>query len=71
MLNPGGTLFATVPVGYNTALDRGLAGSAHELRALRRRPWREVAAAEAFQCAYDFLVYRAEAVLFITADSLR
>jgi SAM-dependent methyltransferase len=71
LLRPGGTLFATVPVGYNAALDRALAGGGHGVRALRRGPWREVDPAEALECAYDFLVYRAEAVLFVTADSLR
>jgi hypothetical protein len=71
MLRPGGTLFATVPVGYNAALDEALADSAHGLRAMRRGPWREVDPAEALECAYDFLVYRAEAVLFVLADSLR
>lgn len=71
LLRPGGTLFATVPVGYNRALDHALADGPHELRAMRRAPWREVAPAEALQCPYDFLVYRATAVLFVMADSLR
>jgi SAM-dependent methyltransferase len=70
LLNPGGELFATVPVGYNPDLDRALAEGPHELRAMRRRPWREVDPAEAFQCAYDFLVYSASAVLFVRADPL-
>lgn len=71
MLRPGGTLLATVPVGYNPDLDRALAGGSHELRAMRRAPWREVDPSEALECAYDFLVYRATAVLFVTADSVR
>jgi hypothetical protein len=71
LLLPGGTLCATVPVGYNPDLDGALADCPHEVRAMRRAPWREVDPAEAFKCPYDFLVYRAAAVLFITADSLR
>ncbi len=70
LLNPGGELFATVPLGYNPDLDRALAEGPHELRAMRRRPWREIDPAEAFQCAYDFLVYSASAVLFVRADPL-
>jgi SAM-dependent methyltransferase len=71
LLRPGGVLFATVPVGYNPELDRALAAGPYELRALRARPWREVDPAEAFQCAYDFLVYSATAVVFARAESLR
>ena len=69
-LNPGGELLATVPAGYNPDLDRALADGAHELRAMRRRPWREVDPSEAFQSPYDFLVYSASAVLFVRADPL-
>jgi SAM-dependent methyltransferase len=71
LLRPGGTLFATVPVGYNQELDAALAEGPYELRAMRRAPWREIDPAEAFECPYDFLVYRATAVLFVMADSLR
>jgi len=71
LLRPGGMLFATVPAGYNPALDAGLARGGHRLRALRRDPWREVDPAEALACPYDFLVYRADAVLFVTADAVR
>lgn len=70
MLRPGGELLATVPAGYNPDLDRALAGAGHDLRAMRRRPWREVDPAEAFRCPYDFLVYSASAVLFVRAESL-
>jgi SAM-dependent methyltransferase len=70
LLHPGGELFATIPVGYNPALDRRLAEGPYELRAMRRRPWREVEPGEAFQCAYDFLVYSASAVLFVRAEPL-
>ena len=68
-LAPGGELFATVPVGYNPDLDAALAAGPYELRAMRR-PWREVAPSEAFQCPYDFLVYSASAVIFVRAESL-
>jgi SAM-dependent methyltransferase len=71
LLSPGGLLFATVPTGYNPELDAALAQGSSELRAMRRGPWREVDPAEAFKCPYDFLVYRAAAVVFVTADSLR
>ncbi len=71
LLRPGGTLFATVPVGYNPELDAALAAGPYELRAMRRAPWREVDPAEAFQCPYDFLVYSAAAVLFVMADPVR
>ena len=71
MLRPGGRLFATVPAGYNPALDRALAAGPHRLVAMRRGPWREVDPAEALECPYDFLTYRATAVLFVTAESVR
>ena len=71
MLRPGGELFATVPAGYNPDLDAALWNGPHGLRAMRRGPWREVEPAEALECPYDFLTYRAGAVLFVTADSVR
>ena len=71
LLRPGGTLFATVPAGYNAELDAALATGPHELRAMQRAPWREVDPAEALECPYDFLTYSASAVLFVMADSLR
>lgn len=70
MLAPGGALLATVPAGYNPALDRALPGSGVELSAMRRGPWREVDPAEAFECPYDFLVYSASAVIFVMAEPL-
>ena len=70
LVAPGGLLFATVPVGYNPELDRALASGDYELAAMRRRPWREVPPAEAFECPYDFLVYSASAVVFVRAQSL-
>jgi SAM-dependent methyltransferase len=71
LLRPGGELFATVPAGYNPDLDTELAQGPHPLRAMRRGPWREVDPAEALECPYDFLTYRAGAVLYVTADSVR
>ena len=71
LLRPGGELFATVPTGYNRDLDSALAGGPYALRAMSRGPWREVDPAEALECPYDFLTYRAGAVLFVTADSVR
>ena len=71
LIRPGGELFATVPVGYNPDLDADLARGAYELRAMRRNPWREVDPAEALKCSYDFLTYRAGAVLYVMADSVR
>lgn len=70
LLRPGGRLVATVPAGYHPELDRALAEGPYELRAMRRRPWREIAPSEAFECPYDFLVYSASAVLFVQADPL-
>ncbi len=71
LLRPGGELFATVPAGYNPDLDAALVGGPYSLRAMRRAPWREVDPAEALESPYDFLTYRAGAVLFVTADSVR
>jgi SAM-dependent methyltransferase len=71
LLLPGGQLFATVPAGYNPDLDAELARGSHALRGMRRAPWREVDPAEALECPYDFLTYRAGAVLYVMADSVR
>ena len=71
LLRPGGTLFATVPVGYNPALDAALAGGAHGcapcgadrgVRSIPPRRWsvRTTSSSTA-----------PTAVLFVTADSLR
>jgi len=70
LVAPGGTFFATFPVGYNPELDRALPDSGLELHGMRRGPWREVEPAEAFQASYDFLVYSAEAVIFAGSDAL-
>ena len=72
LLPEGGKLWATVPAGYNAALDERLrADSGLRTRAMRAGPWREIEPSEAFQCPYDFLIYRASAVLFVEADALR
>ena len=72
LLRPGGELFATVPAGYNRDARRQRSRDGpYALRAMRRAPWREVDPAEALECPYDFLIYRAGAVLYVTADSVR
>jgi SAM-dependent methyltransferase len=70
-LTPGGQLVLTIPAGYNRAFDAAIRDGAiatDSLVALRRVPgrsgWREVDAAEAFTAPYDFLLYRARAVVF-------
>jgi SAM-dependent methyltransferase len=70
-LAPGGRLVVTVPAGYNPAFDAALRDGAiptRSLAALRRAgagtDWREVPAAEAWTVPYDFLLYRARAVVF-------
>jgi hypothetical protein len=66
----GGRVLATVPVGYNPALDEAIRGGAagfDEVRALVRdgggMRWREASADEAWALPYDRLLYRARAVL--------
>lgn len=69
LLAPGGTLFATIPAGYNPDLDAALASEPGlRLSAMKRGPWREVEPSEAFESPYDFLVYSARAVLFAKAE---
>jgi hypothetical protein len=60
-VRPGGTLLVTIPVGYNPVLDAALVGG--EIPGVRTRGllhvnsgarWREVPAAEAAQCPYDY-----------------
>jgi hypothetical protein len=71
-LATGGTLVATVPIGYNQAFDAALRDRRIELSrsaALRREAagphWREAAPAEIWGVPYDFLLYSARAVLFV------
>jgi SAM-dependent methyltransferase len=70
-LAPGGRLVITIPAGYNRDFDRAFTDGTIEtssLSALRRVPgrsgWRETSPAEAFAAPYDFLLYRARAVVF-------
>lgn len=70
-LAPGGRLVLTVPVGYNPAFDAALRDgeiATHAIAALRHQGggtrWREVAPAEVWSAPYDFLLYRARAVVF-------
>ena len=70
LLAPGGLLAITVPVGYNPAFDAALSSGEVPLAravALRRAGgtrWREVTPAAVWSVPYDFLLYRARAVLF-------
>lgn len=70
-LAPGGRLVLTVPAGYNPAFDTALRTGAipvDGLAALRHAGgaarWREVAPSAAWDAPYDFLAYRARAVVF-------
>jgi hypothetical protein len=74
---PGGRLWVTHPVGYNTAFDaqlrRGVPGLTR-MRALRRDParneWREVAVDDVWDTPYDRLLYTAHAVVVAELDAL-
>jgi SAM-dependent methyltransferase len=75
-LAPGGLLVITAPVGYNPALDAAFrSGEAGLSRAaaLRREPgttrWRELATDDVWTTSYDFLTFRARAVLFGFIDA--
>ncbi len=78
VLAPGGLLVLTAPVGYNPVLDAALrSGEAglSRVAALRRDPgtgrWRELAPADIWTTPYDFLIFRARAVLFGFIDAPR
>ena len=68
LAGPGGRVLATVPIGYNPALDAALAaGTAgfDRVRALVRGPgrrWHETSLDDALGSDYDFLLYQARAV---------
>jgi len=68
-LRPGGTLLATLPVGYNPMLDEAIrAGRVpfSDLRALRRTgrtDWEEAEPAAVWDVAYDQLLCAANAIL--------
>jgi SAM-dependent methyltransferase len=75
-LAPGGLLVITAPVGYNPALDAAFrSGEAGLSRAaaLRREPgtsrWRELAPDDVWTTPYDFLIFRARAVLLGFIDA--
>jgi SAM-dependent methyltransferase len=70
MLEPGGELLVTVPVGYNRAFDafvRNRPPGLAWMRAMRRLSagphWREVRPEEVWEVPYDFLLYSARAVI--------
>jgi hypothetical protein len=74
MLTPGGVLWATIPAGYNPALDDAiLVGQAgfHAVGALRRdQPgrWREVSPEMLRGLPYDRLLYEARGLFVCTAS---
>ena len=75
-LAPGGLFVITAPVGYNPAFDAAFrSGEARLSRAaaLRREPgttrWRELAPEDVWTTPYDFLIFRARAVLFGFIDA--
>jgi hypothetical protein len=68
-------LLVTVPAGYNPAFDAAVRDGAiptSSVTALRRvgsgPHWHEVAPAEAWAAPYDFLLYRARAVVFAVIE---
>jgi SAM-dependent methyltransferase len=75
-LAPGGLLVITAPVGYNPALDaafRSEEAGLSRAAAVRREPgtcrWLELAPDDAWTTPYDFLIFRARAVLFGFIDA--
>ncbi|MGZ5399229.1 MAG: hypothetical protein ACXWDL_10185 [Nocardioides sp.] len=78
-LKPGGILWVTHPVGYNTALDEQIRSGSigfTRLRALRRSDsrnvWREVPVDEVWAARYDRLLYTAHGIVvgeFIAPDA--
>ena len=74
MLEPGGRLVFSLPVGYNPDLDCRLSNGelplAHcgGLRRERGR-WREVTCDEAWDAPYDELLYRASGVVISTVEA--
>ena len=70
LLTPAGTLWVTVPVGYNADLDAQLRAGAvafDRLTALRREPhrnrWRQVPVEQVWDAPYDRLLYTAHGLL--------
>ena len=71
MLAPGGRLELTVPAGYNPSFDAALRGMRVEYSGALRRTgtgasWREVTPDDAWSAPYDFLLYRARGLLFVS-----
>ena len=74
LLEPGGRLVFSVPVGYNPELDRRLGQGALALAhcgGLRQENghWREVPCGEAWEAPYDELLYRASGVVIATVEA--
>ncbi len=75
-VRPGGMLWITHPLGYNTTFDDQLRSGripSSRLRALRRdarrNVWREVPPDEVWGTSYDRLLYTAHAVLVVEMDA--
>ena len=71
MLAPGGRLELTVPAGYNPSFDEALRAASFTYSGALRRTgsgasWREVTPDEAWSAPYDFLLYRARGLLFVS-----
>lgn len=69
MLKPGGTLFVTIPVGYNPgavrdACEQRLFSSLHFLKHISARAWQEVAPQEALTTPFGSPFQFANAVIF-------
>lgn len=70
LLAPGGLLWVTVPVGYNTALDESLREGRHGFtrltalrREARRNAWSQVPVEHVWDAPYDRLLYTAHGLL--------
>lgn len=72
MLEPGGRLVFSLPVGYNPQLDGRLRDGALALSDCgglrRRKTWQEVSCEEAWDAPYDELLYRASGVVIATVE---
>ena len=73
LLEPGGRLWVTVPVGYNASLDERIRDGRvrfDSVRALRRGPagWAEVDVSEVWDAAYDRLLFTASGLLICALD---
>jgi SAM-dependent methyltransferase len=75
-LAPGGTLWVTLPVGYNPDLDAAVRSGElafDRLSALRREPrrngWRQVPVDEVWEAPYDRLLYTAHGLLVGTISA--